>query len=202
MGAGGRPSLEGPGQTGLGLTQRLRSNFISSLTIPSPELDILSAGIRASACESGGHDPARHTQGALHLTLYTRSGMQGSAHRLSGRGGFHRFPGLSIGQSCLQSQAPVGRHQVSSSLTRLGLWFPWAHSELDSSGTHPHLASTGPTLASRPRWLTRSPQKMLAVQSYLTLRPPGCSPPGSSVLAILQAKLLEWVAILSSRGSS
>lgn len=142
MGAGGRPSLEGPGQTGLGLTQRLRSNFISSLTIPSTELDILSAGIRASACESGGHDPARHTQGALHLTLYTRSGMQGSAHRLSGRGGFHRFPGLSIGQSCLQSQAPVGRHQVSSSLTRLGLWFPWAHRlewDPSSSGLHrPH----------------------------------------------------------------
>ena len=29
-----------------------------------------------------------------------------------------------------------------------------------------------------------------------------CSPPGSSVLGILQARILEWVAISSSRGSS
>ena len=48
-----------------------------------------------------------------------------------------------------------------SSRTRLGLWFPWAHSELDSSGTHPHPASAGPTLASGPLWLARSPRKML-----------------------------------------
>ena len=29
-----------------------------------------------------------------------------------------------------------------------------------------------------------------------------CSPPGSSVRGILQARILEWVAISSSRGSS
>ena len=29
-----------------------------------------------------------------------------------------------------------------------------------------------------------------------------CSPPGSSVHGILQARKLEWVAMLSSRGSS
>ena len=29
-----------------------------------------------------------------------------------------------------------------------------------------------------------------------------CSPPGSSVLGILQARILEWVAMPSSRGSS
>ena len=29
-----------------------------------------------------------------------------------------------------------------------------------------------------------------------------CSPPGSSVHGILQARILEWVAILFSRGSS
>ena len=32
--------------------------------------------------------------------------------------------------------------------------------------------------------------------------PTGCSPPGSSVRGILQARILEWVAISSSRGSS
>ena len=32
--------------------------------------------------------------------------------------------------------------------------------------------------------------------------PVDCSPPGSSVQGILQARILEWVAISSSRGSS
>ena len=40
-------------------------------------------------------------------------------------------------------------------------------------------------------------------QSCLTLcNPTACSPPGSSVRGILQARVLEWVAMPSSRGSS
>ena len=40
-------------------------------------------------------------------------------------------------------------------------------------------------------------------QSCLTLSDPiVCSPLGSSVHGILQARILEWVAILFSRGSS
>ena len=40
-------------------------------------------------------------------------------------------------------------------------------------------------------------------QSCLTLcNPVDCSPPGSSVHGILQARILEWVAISFSRGSS
>jgi len=40
-------------------------------------------------------------------------------------------------------------------------------------------------------------------QSCLTLcNPMDCSPPGSSVHGILQARILEWVAIPFSRGSS
>ena len=43
----------------------------------------------------------------------------------------------------------------------------------------------------------------LVTQSCLTLcNPMNCSPPGSSVCGILQARILEWVAISSSRGSS
>ena len=34
-----------------------------------------------------------------------------------------------------------------------------------------------------------------------SLRPHGCSPPGSSVHGIFQARVLEWVAMPSSRGS-
>ena len=41
----------------------------------------------------------------------------------------------------------------------------------------------------------------MCAQSYLTLcKPVECSPPGSSVHGILQARILEWVAMPSSRG--
>ena len=46
-------------------------------------------------------------------------------------------------------------------------------------------------------------QKVLVTQSCPTLCDPmGCSPPGSSDHVILQARILEWVAISYSRGSS
>ena len=42
-----------------------------------------------------------------------------------------------------------------------------------------------------------------SLQSCPTLCDPmDCSPPGSSVRGILQARILEWVAMPSSRGSS
>ena len=41
------------------------------------------------------------------------------------------------------------------------------------------------------------------LQSFLTLCDPmDCSPPGSSVHGILQPRILEWVAMPSSRASS
>ena len=43
----------------------------------------------------------------------------------------------------------------------------------------------------------------LVTLSFLTLCNPGdCSPPGSSAYGILQARILEWIAISFSRGSS
>ena len=45
--------------------------------------------------------------------------------------------------------------------------------------------------------------KVLDTQSRLTLCDPmDCNPPGSSVHEILQARILEWIALPSSRGSS
>ena len=45
--------------------------------------------------------------------------------------------------------------------------------------------------------------EVLVTQSCLTLcKPMDCSPPGSSIYGILQARILEWVAIPFSRGSS
>ena len=44
-------------------------------------------------------------------------------------------------------------------------------------------------------------KKVLVAQSCLTLCDPmDCSPPGSSVHEILQARVVEWVAMPSSRG--
>ena len=45
--------------------------------------------------------------------------------------------------------------------------------------------------------------KVKVAQSCLTLcYPRDCSPPGFPVHGILQARILEWVAVLFSRGSS
>ena len=53
------------------------------------------------------------------------------------------------------------------------------------------------------RYLLGKTQQQLITQSCLTLcNPMHCSPPGSSVHGILQARILEWVAMPSSRGSS
>ena len=45
--------------------------------------------------------------------------------------------------------------------------------------------------------------KVIVAQSCLTpFHLMGCNPPGFSVLGILQARILEWVIIFFSRGSS
>ena len=45
--------------------------------------------------------------------------------------------------------------------------------------------------------------KVLVAQSYLILSDPmDCGLPGSSVYGILQARILEWIAIPFPRGSS
>ena len=50
---------------------------------------------------------------------------------------------------------------------------------------------------------TPPPKCVLVAQSCLTLcNPMDCSPPGSSVYGIIQARILEWVAMPSSRDSS
>ena len=43
--------------------------------------------------------------------------------------------------------------------------------------------------------------RVLVAQLCLTLRPMNCSPPGSSVHGILQARILEWAVISFSKGS-
>ena len=51
--------------------------------------------------------------------------------------------------------------------------------------------------------INRIKVKVLVTQSCPTLcNPKNCSPPGSSVHGILQARKLEWVAVTFSSGSS
>ena len=61
-------------------------------------------------------------------------------------------------------------------------------------------------------WDISSPKLLLETEAYawvctytlmsILCDPMECSPPGSSVLEIIQARTLEWVAISYSRGSS
>ena len=53
--------------------------------------------------------------------------------------------------------------------------------------------------SSQPRNQTQVSSVAKCVQLFVTL---DCSSPGSSVHGIIQASILEWVAIFSSRGSS
>ena len=68
------------------------------------------------------------------------------------------------------------------------------------------MATHSSTLAWKNPWMEEPAAAAAAaksLQSYPTLcNPMDCSPPGSSVHGILQARILEWVAIPFSRGSS
>ena len=44
--------------------------------------------------------------------------------------------------------------------------------------------------------------RLYVSHSVIPSQPKGCSPQGSSVYGIFQARILEWVAVSSSRGSS
>ena len=60
------------------------------------------------------------------------------------------------------------------------------------------------TVDSLPAELSGKPQSKSVSRSVVSdfLHPMDCSPPGPSVRGILQARILEWVAISFSRGSS
>ena len=82
-----------------------------------------------------------------------------------------------------------------------GLPFP-PPGDLPDPGVEP----TSPALIGRFFTTEQQGEALLLleeVSNYVTLCDPrACSPPGSSVHGIFQARILEWVAISSSRGSS
>ena len=68
---------------------------------------------------------------------------------------------------------------------------------------YPGSEGPGWVSAQSRNWYMALKMKMSVAQSCPTLCDPmDCSPPGSSVHGILQARILEWVAIPFSRGSS
>ena len=65
------------------------------------------------------------------------------------------------------------------------------------------LPGISPLIQPQSKMTMEAKEKMLVAQLCLTLcHPMDCSPPGSSVHGILQARILEWVAISFSGGSS
>ena len=62
--------------------------------------------------------------------------------------------------------------------------------------------SRSPVQCHKPQSIVHQYSIVLITQSCWILQPTDCSPPGSSVCGVLQARILEWAAILCSRGSS
>ena len=103
-------------------------------------------------------------------------------HRKEFSQGEHRGPGLLL----------VSEFQVN--VSQNAEWSLWIRKSLPR---HPQAPT--PTLLSSPLWKV----KVLATQLCLTLcNTMDCSPPSSSVHGILQARILERVAMPSSWGSS
>ena len=95
------------------------------------------------------------------------------------------------------------KEQLRAGLTDQGLVTQiqphWGHGRSCQGLTFPLSGYQG----SRAEGSQVSHTQVLVAQSYQTLRDPmDCSPPGSSVLGIFQAGILEWAAISFSRGSS
>ena len=79
-------------------------------------------------------------------------------------------------------------------LLRLGVEDKWEESRMT---TKPMTCANG-----RTGWASYMSQLLVAQLCLPLWDPMDCSPPGPSVHGILQARILEWVAIPFSRGSS
>ena len=86
----------------------------------------------------------------------------------------------------LATTAKTNRYKQVKQVTRTRVWKEWSCCFVQGSP-----------------WRQVGKRKWQLLQSCLTLHHPmGCSPPGSSVHGIFQARILEWFAIHFSRGSS
>ena len=103
--------------------------------------------------------------------------------------------GCSLAQSCLTLQRARPPLQQPIDYSTPGLPVPRGSYFPKFAQVHAHCASCGMGM--------KSPKESEVTQLCPTLCDPmDCSPPGSSIHGILQARILEWVAISFSRGSS
>ena len=100
----------------------------------------------------------------------------------------------------------LGSHVLQiASVYYTGPGIPTIRTKKKKTHTHTHKTNKGHlSVPSSPRTKVLSLcSNVLVAQWYPAFcNPMGCSPPSSSVHEILQARVLEWVAISSSRGSS
>ena len=116
--------------------------------------------------------------------------------------------GLAEGEKSISPQLPIGLILLTGSCprpltrhtsTRMS---PWTSTLARETALVPVI---GPLLSAQAHPLHPAMPMPLYLVTQLcpTLcNPMGSSPPGSPVHEILQARILEWVAMLSSRGSS
>ena len=135
------------------------------------------------------------------------SGSRGRKAGVGGTGSFWRLRGKVSSRPLSQLQ----RRESSASLAR-GCTLPSSHGfsvisffvsyEDTCLGSGPALIEDGLTLRVYPESICVLWVHAKSLRSRPTLCDPvDCSPPGSSVHGILQARILEWVAMPSSRGS-
>ena len=116
------------------------------------------------------------------------------------------FPGGSMVENPPTNAGGIGDVGLISESGRLpggGNGNPFQHSCLENSmdrrawQTTDHGVTESDMTEHKHKW------RLLVAQTCLTLcNPMDCSPPGSSVHGILQARILGWVAIPLSRGTS
>ena len=124
----------------------------------------------------------------------------------------HSFQDFSL-HCCLESQSFISFHADGPLLSsRCLLLLRWQCLSFLSPS---HLEQTKSSGLQRAYYLLRQPPShslsflgvklgvlFLVAQSCLTLcNPIYCSPPGASVHGVFQARILEWVAVQTSRGS-
>jgi len=117
-----------------------------------------------------------------------------------GEGSFHYADDQRGTHNCTSSRA-----SASSPRTGGRCRCPQLRSMLLVQGWHPGLGRAHPFLfrqVARVRMLSRRQVARVHMLSRVQLcNPTDCSLPGSSVHGILQARMLEWVAVSFSRGS-
>ena len=88
--------------------------------------------------------------------------------------------------------------------THILKWLLWIRQEKASNDENVEKREPLFTIDGNVHWCSHNGNQYMLSGKVMSdsLQPMGCNPPGSSVHGILQARILEWVVISFSRGSS